>query len=153
MMSVEDLPEFKAALQAECERQYRSYLYGGSAPKGNIGGTREEVEAQRREIEEKVAEARLHAERVRREAEIMGNPHAREITENMRKLHSVEGSLVCPQCGETDSHGNRMNGKPFCFKCQLPMISKEEAEKWVKPSKPKPRSLTFTDVDRVMLKK
>lgn len=152
-MSVEGSPEFKAALAEECERQYRGFLYGGSVPKGKIGNTVEEIEAQRREIEAKASEARLHAERVRREAEIMSNPHAREITENLRKLHSPETGLVCPSCGETDSHGNRMGKLPYCFKCNQPFMSREKAETWVKPSKLKPRSLTFTDIDRVILKK
>ena len=152
-MSVEESPEFKKALQEACEAQYREFLYGGSVPKGKIGDTAEEVQRQRREIEERVAGARLHAERVREEARIMSDPHLREITENLRKLHSVDSGVVCPKCGETNSHGNRMGNKPACMKCQLPMMSREKAEKWIKPTKPKPRSLTFTDVDRVILRK
>ena len=149
-MSVEDSPEFKKALAEACEAQYREFMYGGGVPKGSVGGSVEEVQRQRSEIEEKVAGARLHAERVRREAEIMGNPHAREITENLRKLHSAESGVVCPQCGETDSHGNRMNGKPFCYKCQLLMISREKAEKWVKPQPPKKFSRGFNEPDGVV---
>jgi hypothetical protein len=148
-VSIEDSPEFKKALQEECERQYRSILYGKNAPKVSVGSTAAEVERQRREIE-KSSEARLHANLMRREAEIMGNPHAREITENLRALHSVEGGLVCPQCGETDSHGNKMNGHPFCFRCQLQMISKEKAEKWIKPPQPKKFSRGFNEPEGVV---
>jgi len=152
-LSVES-PEFKRALQEACEGQYRGWLYGGGvvSSKDKIGGTMDEVQRQRREIEEKVEGARLRADRVREEARIMSDPHLREITENLRKLHSVESGVVCPQCGETNSHGNKMNGKPFCFKCQLLMISKEKAEKWVKPQ-PKPKSYTFKDVDVARVRK
>jgi len=154
-LSVES-PEFKKALQEECEKQYRGWLYGGGVvanSKDKIGDTMEEIQRQRREIEEKVADARLHADRVREEARIMSDPHLREITENLRKLHSVESSVVCPQCGETNSHGNRMNGKPFCFKCNLIMISKEKAKKWVKPVKPKNWMDDFGKIDQCRVRK
>lgn len=147
-MSVEDTPEFKAALAEECERQYRSYLYGGNVPKDKVGATAEEIQAQRREIEEKVKGAILRADRVRRDAEIMSNPHAREITENLRKLHST-GSLICPQCGDTDHH-NTVNGKPFCMACNLPLMSREKAEKWVKPQPPSKFNRGFSEPDGVM---
>ena len=149
---VEDSPEFKKALNEACEGQYRGWLYGGGVianSKDKIGGTMEEIQRQRKAIEEKVEEARRHADRIRREAELMSNEGAREITENLRKLHSTESGVVCPQCGETNSHGNRMNGKPFCFRCNLIMISKEKAKNWVKPQKPKKSSLTFNDPDEV----
>lgn len=152
-MSVEESPEFKAALAEACESQYREFMYGGGIPNGKVGDTAEEIQRQRREIEAKSEEARLHAERVRREAEIMSNPHAREITENLHKLHSIEGSLICPSCGETDSHGNRMGNKPFCMKCQLPMISREKAEKWVKPQKPKSWLDDFGKIDQARVRK
>ena len=149
-MSVEESPEFKKALNEACEAQYREFMYGGGVPKGKVGDTAEEIQRQRAEIEEKMAGARLHAERVRREAEIMSNPHAREITENLHKLHSVDSGIVCPSCGETDSHGNRMNGKPYCFKCNLPFMSREKAEKWVKPTPPKKFNRGFNEPDGVV---
>jgi len=147
-MSLEDSPEFKKALQEECEKQYRSFLYGGNVPKGKVGGTPEEVQRQRREIEEKVEGARLHADRVRREAELMSNEGAREIIESLRRIHGQNGGLICPQCGDSDHH-NRMNGKPWCMFCNLPLMSKEKVENWVKPAKPKIRSYTFNDPDEV----
>jgi endogenous inhibitor of DNA gyrase (YacG/DUF329 family) len=146
---VEESPEFRKALAEACEAQYREFMYGGGIPKGKVGDSAEEIQRQRAEIEEKVAGARLHAERVRREAEIMSNPHAREITENLRKLHSVDSGIMCPKCGETNSHGNKNNGKPYCYKCQQTMISREKAEKWVKPSPPKGFSRGFTEPDGV----
>ena len=154
-MSVEDSPEFKKALNEACEGQYRGWLYGGGvvSSKDKIGGTMEEIQRQRQRIEDEVAEARRHADRVREEARIMSDPHLREITEHLRRIHGQKGGLVCPSCGETNSHGNRMNNRPYCFRCNLPMISREKAEKWIKPQKPKIRSCTFIDYDEVVFKK
>jgi len=148
-MAIEESPEFMEALHEACERQYREYLYG-SASEDKIGDTLEEIQRQRREIEEKVAEARLHADRVREEMRVMSDPHLREITEAMRARHRTDGGLVCPGCGETDSHGNKMNGKPYCFKCNLPFMSAEKAAEWVKPSKPKKFPRGFNEPDGVM---
>lgn len=153
---IEESPEFKKALNEACEAQYRGWLYGEGVianSKEGIGDTMEEIQRQRQKIEDKFKDARLHAERVRREAEIMSNPHAREITENLLRVHSKGGGMVCPQCGETNSHGNRMNGKPFCFKCNLVMISKEKAEKWVKPQKPKNWLDDFGKIDQARVRK
>lgn len=149
-MSVEDSPEFKKALNEACETQYREFLYGKDAsPKNKIEDTVETIQRQHKEIEEKVEEAKRHADQIRRQVEIMSNPQAREITESLHKLHSVESNVVCPQCGETDSHGNKSNGKPFCWKCQTVMISKDKVKDWIKPAKQKTRSYTFNDLDEV----
>lgn len=145
---LEESPEFQAALNEACEKQYRGYLYGGGYAKASsedkIADTMKEMQRQREEIEARVAGARLHAEQVR----LMSDPHAREITEAQRKRHSADGGLVCPSCGDTD-HGNRMGKQPWCMRCQLPLMSQEKAEKWVKPEKPKPRNYTFNEPDGV----
>lgn len=78
----------------------------------------------------------LRARQVREEIRIMSDPLLREITENLRKAHQSKTGLICPQCGDTD-HGNRMNKKPWCMKCNLPLMSAEKAAKWVKPQQPK----------------
>lgn len=124
-----------------CEAQLRSwptYLVE-SGEKVTV----EEIQRQCKDIKEK-------SERIRREAEIKSNPHYREITDNLRKIHSVEGGVICPQCGETDSHGNTSEGKPFCYKCQLIMISKEKAENWIKPIPPKKFQVRFDEPDGVV---
>lgn len=151
---IEDSPEFKKALNEACEVQYRDWLYGGdyakASSKGTVADTMEGIQKQRKEIEEKVEGAKLHAERVRREAEIMWNPHAREITENLSKLHSVDSGVICPKCHETNSHGNRNNGKPYCYRCQLQMMSREKAEKWIKSQQPKKFSRGFDEPDGIV---
>lgn len=65
-------------------------------------------------------EALAKADESRRER----NPNLQEIQDKfLRKLNVVkgEGKLVCPKCGDSDK-GNKMNGKPFCFKCKAPLV-------------------------------
>ena len=82
-----------------------------------------------------------------RQRELLSNPHAREITEELRRLHSTGGGLVCPSCGDTD-HGNRMGRKPWCMKCNIPLMPLEKAANWVKPKPPR-RFSYGPDVDGV----
>lgn len=39
--------------------------------------------------------------------------------------------LVCPSCGDIDRK-NRMNGQSWCFKCNVPLVTREKVEKWAK---------------------
>ena len=38
-------------------------------------------------------------------------------------LQKTGSALLCPRCGAED-RGNRMNGKPWCFKCNKPFDEK-----------------------------
>jgi len=74
-----------------------------------------------REVEEAVKKA----EELRRKY----NPYLMEIERKLlRKAVTVLG-LVCPVCGEGD-RGNRKNGKPWCLKCDVPLVAKDKVEKW-----------------------
>lgn len=155
-MSVEDSPEFQKALTEACEKQYRGYLFGGeykkAASKDKIGETLEKIEAERKKLMEKHEGYMKQAELVILQSGWMRNPHMRQITETLKRKHSA-GGLVCPVCGEGDE-GNRMNGKPWCMKCNVPLMTKEKAKSWVKPpEKPKPKSYTFNETDGVVRKR
>jgi hypothetical protein len=68
---------------------------------------------------------------------IIRNPALREIEQKLiRKIHS--SNLICPACGDKDK-GNIMNGRPYCFKCNVPLIDKSKIKKWfpIKPIKHK----------------
>lgn len=139
-------PELRAALTEACEKQYRGWLYGGGYTKANsrdeIADTLEEIEAERKRLMEKHEEYMRQAELERQQARFMSNPAMREITENLRRKHAPSG-LICPSCGDRD-HGNRMNGKPWCLKCNAPLMTAEKAEMWVEPpEKPKKGGYTF----------
>lgn len=154
-MSIEESPEFQKALNEACEKQYRGYLFGGAyvkaASKDTVGETLEKIEAERKRLMEKHGEYMQQAELMREQARFMTNPHMREITETLRKKHG-SGGLVCPVCGGGDD-GNRMNGKPWCFECNVPLMTVEKAADWVKPEKPKPWSFTFNEPDGVVKKR
>ena len=45
-------------------------------------------------------------------------------------IDKTEG-LICPCCGDYD-HGNRINGKPFCVRCNLQLMSQKKADKRVR---------------------
>lgn len=156
-----DSPEFQAALNEACEKQYRGWLYGGEYAKAHskdtIADTMEEMQRQRKEIEAKAEDIRRHAEQLRLEARIIFNPHMREITANLKRKQSIS-VLVCPVCGEGD-HGNRMNGKPTCFMNAkhkglgpIPLMTLDKAKDWKPPEKAKIKSFTFKEPDGVVRK-
>ena len=159
MNSIDETPEFQQSLNKACEEQYRSWLFGGgyakASSKDTIADTMEEIRRRREEIEVTVEETRRHADRTRREAMIMLNPHMREITANF-KIKGGPSGLVCPVCGEGD-HGNRMNGKAWCVKCNVPLITVEKAEEWKPPKKKfklrEPWELDSSEVAKVREKK
>lgn len=149
-MTVEESPEFLRALNEACEKRYRAYLFGGEDAKAHsrdtISDTMEEMQRRRKEIEAMSEDIRRHTERVRREAKerrFRMHPHVREIDEVYRRAHGG-GGLICPICGERD-HGNRMNGRPYCFMNArhkvmgvdgpVPLMSPEKARDWNPPKK------------------
>ena len=79
---------------------------------------------------------------------IITDPHLREIDEKYAKkvgLVSITPDLKCPKCG-APFRGNTLNGKPWCFKCNM------ELTKGGKPppkiSKDKyPKNVTFKPLD------
>ncbi|GAG44180.1 unnamed protein product, partial [marine sediment metagenome] len=85
-------------------------------------------------------EMKGYSDKIRVEFERQRNKHFQEITRNLRKRDGYI-SLVCPKCGE-DDHGNRMNGKPYCFMNTkhgglgpVPLMTPEKAKDWKPPTK------------------
>lgn len=159
-------PEFQKALQEASEKIYREWRSGGeyakAETKDKVGETLEKIEAERKRLMEKHEEYVRQAELAKQQAMIMSSPHMREITENLRRKNDSRG-LVCPVCGERD-HGNRINGKPYCFmnakhkakgvEGPVPLMTPEKAEEWRPPKKlKKPRSFTFNEPDGVTRKR
>ncbi len=160
---LEESPEFQKAMNEASEKQYRGYLYGGeyikSHSKDSIAETMEEMQRQRRKIEDEVEGIKKHADQVRRDARIMGGPHMREITANLKRKSGSLG-LICPVCGEGD-HGNRMNGKPVCMMNakhdglgSVLLMTPEKAKEYKVPEKPRARkSYTFNEPEGVTRKR
>jgi len=55
---------------------------------------------------------------------VMSDPVLHSINQKFLELHPPIVSMFCPKCGASD-RGNRMNGKPWCFKCDHPLSSKK----------------------------
>lgn len=98
-----------------------------------------EAQRIREEALRKAEDARRRAEDLRREAEM------RRVVPHLFRVPSVS-RLVCPECGDPDRR-NKMNGKPWCMKCNRPLVPKKIAEKLKKMPKVKvvtePENVTF----------
>jgi len=89
------------------------------------------------EIDHKVAKAKRRADELRRE--YMVNPHLREINEKCSST-ADRGSkgLVCPVCGEPNGayakggKPNKKGEKPWCLKCDSPLVPADKLAKWRK---------------------
>lgn len=95
----------------------------------------QEVETRRKKFMKGESKLRRDLEDIYRKS--MVDPHLRRIqSQLMRKLHveTETKELVCPVCGDRD-HGNEMNGKHWCFKCNSPLIPKEQLKRWQKMAK------------------
>ena len=98
-------------------------------------------------VDRRVQEAKAKADELRRD------PLLLDIQDKLlSKLDVVKGedSLICPKCGE-GNNGNKMNGNPWCLKCNLPLIPKCKVAKWLKLPKTKVLRRSFKDdVDRLV---
>ncbi len=53
---------------------------------------------------------------------VLRDPHLKEIEEKIYSKNRTS-QLVCPNCGSLDRH-NTLNGTPFCFACNIPLVDK-----------------------------
>lgn len=97
------------------------------------------------DVDRRVREARSKADTARRRADELRqkyvvDPNLRDIQSKlMRKLDVVIGDkdLVCPVCGEhngayTKGKPNKINGRPSCLKCKVPLVPKNKVAEWLK---------------------
>jgi len=78
---------------------------------------------------------------------VITDHHLREIDEKYAKnvLRSITSDLKCPKCGESFK-GNTLNGKPWCFKCNMELTKGgKPPPKIVKDKYPK--NVTFKPLD------
>ena len=132
-------PELLKNLEAEIPKQMSSFQARGK----KLGKTKAKWQRDLEDIDRKVEDARLQAEMLRRKYD----PELMKIERHFMELVvKAEGALVCPVCGDSD-HGNKMNGKAWCMKDNIPLIPKNKIGKWVSFPKikvaSKPRNPTF----------
>lgn len=84
------------------------------------------------DVDRRVEEAKGRAERLRLER-LLNLPF---YLRGDFSGDSVQGkkALICPVCGDSDK-GSKMSGKPWCFKCNSPLMAKDKVEKWKKMAK------------------
>jgi len=77
----------------------------------------------------------------------IADPHLREIDEKYAKniLMSITPGLKCPKCGDP-FRGNTLNGKPWCFKCNMELTKGGKPPPRIIKDK-YPKNVTFKPLD------
>jgi hypothetical protein len=105
----------EAALLSEAPKQWKRFQKNKAKRAKGKAKWQREID----EIDGKVADAKARVEELRRQYD----PELMKINANLeRKMGSSLGGLRCPKCGDPDRH-NKMNGKPWCLKCNVALES------------------------------
>jgi len=120
----------EVALFAEAPRQYERFQRNKLKREKGKAKWQREIE----DIDVKVADAKAHAEELRRQYD----PELMRITANLERKIGFIG-LRCSRCGEPD-RGNKMNGKAWCMKCNVPLESPFPVKKRLPNVKVLPKS-------------
>jgi hypothetical protein len=124
-------PELLRSLEQEIPNQARRFQ-----------ARKERLEKTKNHWQRRMEEAEEEARQVKHD--FVADRILREVDRKYARVHVFEGKskLICPVCGGSDQ-GNRMNGKPWCFKCKSPLVPKHKLEAWKKLPKVKmaPKSL------------
>jgi RNA polymerase-binding transcription factor DksA len=113
-------PDFLKSLEQEIPKQVSRFL--SRKLKENKG--KSEWQREIEEAEAKAEEARRMAENLQLELLLNLPSHLRGFSNPVQNKF-----LICPECGQGDS-GNRLNGKPWCFKCYSPLVPMDKLERW-----------------------
>lgn len=106
-----------------------------------------------REVPPEAEKAIARAERMRRQAGIDIAQKRSEIELFQRdmwertnhKTHvKLESPLRCPECGDVDHH-NRMNGKPWCMKCNCVLVPEGEKRMKIRFPREQKSEITFNE--------
>lgn len=92
---------------------------------------RKKLEKGRSHLQQDIGEIEKKASELRQR--YMMDPALRDIDKKFRERLEIEDfvQLHCPTCGDSDK-GNKMNGKPWCFKCNVMLVPKGKVSKWFK---------------------
>jgi len=117
-------PSEKKALEAE-------FLRAAKSEWQKVQVRRKKMEKGRSKAQREISGIESRASELRRR--YMVDPTLREIDRKYRERMKIEDfvQLHCPECGDSDK-GNRMNGKPWCFKCNVMLVPKGKVSKWFK---------------------
>lgn len=95
-------------------------------------------EKKKKRLHQKADRLRARAQRLRDKhgmspllmARIIEEPILLDILRKDEDRERGPSKLVCPSCGAND-RGNTLNGKPWCFKCNSPLVPKDKVKNWV----------------------
>jgi len=174
-MSIRDDPDFLKALGEACEGKHQEIQ---NLTKVDFSKIREEMDTKVTEMKAEANKVRSEADNIRARAETdrlqafnrvygsgigkyappprsieelrrMTDPAHRDILENLRRKDSSPDEARCPICMNF-GHGNKKNGKPWCLKCDAPILSPDKHEEWLEFQSDEPKVTvqeTFTEVD------
>jgi len=94
-----------------------------------------DLEADVNRVKLEAMEARLKADELepnRGFFEIPESPlmeiYAKYMAKHMVNLKPQKAGLICPECGSEDQ-GNRVNKKPWCIRCNVPLVHESKLKK------------------------
>jgi hypothetical protein len=133
----------ETALLAEAPKQWTRFQARKAKRERGKSKWQREIDG----IDSQVADAKAQAEELRKRYD----PELMKITTNLeRKYGSSNGSLQCPKCKESN-RGNKLNGKPWCLKCNVALESPYLVKKRLPEAKILPKSkrlaVTFRGFD------
>lgn len=132
----------EAALLAEAPKQWEHFQRNRLKRVKGLPKWKRELE----EIDGRIVDARAKAEKLRRQYD----PELMRVNAILeRKISSAIG-LRCSKCGEPD-RGNKMNEKPWCFTCNIPLELPNSAKERFPDSRVLPKTkrldVTFKRLD------
>lgn len=90
---------------------------------------RERVQRGKAEWQQKVDDTEREVEELKRKYDPILMELERNYEASLEKVKVKD--LVCPVCGEGD-RGNVMNDRPWCFKCNTPLLPKGKVQDFIK---------------------
>ncbi len=121
-------PELLRSLEKEIPSQIRRV----NTRNKKLSKGKSKLQRDLEDIDRRVEEAKRKADKLRRE--YMMDPNLRKISEKyQRHMNTLESAstLICPKCKEVD-HCSKMNGTPWCMKCNTALITRKMLKNWEK---------------------
>lgn len=144
-------PELLKSLKKEVSKQAATI----QTRQKKLSNGKSKLQRDLEDIDRKVVETRNKADKLRRE--YMMDANLRRIQRKFLGTQPVvhgDAELVCPVCGSfngayTKGKPNKKNGKPWCLKCNSPLVPKDKLMKWRKFSKVKAAGKSLRDEFKV----
>ena len=128
----EKLKKSKSPLQRELDKGSEEKCKA----KAELERLRKRAERLKRKVKSSHQKEMAELQAKIRKYEFRLDPALRKIQRKLEEKLTVTSKMVCPNCGDPD-RGNKVNGKPWCFKCNTILVAKDKLQKWLKLPKVK----------------